>query len=267
MCMNNLESINFTTIEVSLNKGIAIIKINNPPVNSLNGKVMDEIEIAFDNIKENEDVRVVVIGSSHEKLFIAGYDINEFISWDRGLSIKECTKGHRILSKIESLSKPVICAINGSAFGGGLEMALACDIRIIDPRAKVGLPETGLGIIPGYGGTIRLPKIVGKGMAKKLIFSAEPKNAQEAFRIGLVEMITEEGECLNQALKLAITIASRAPKAITAAKKAIDYGMIRDYEKARDFELFQLGELCETSDKTEGINAFLNKKIPNFNNK
>ena len=255
------------TIKIFYEDHIAIITIFNPPVNSITPQVVDDLEEAFRVVAEHGDVWAVVLGSELEKVFVAGADINQFVTWKRQDGIDVTTRGHKVLKMIEDYDKPVICAINGIAFGAGLEMALACDIRVFDEKAKVGLPETGLGIIPGYGGTQRLPRLVGPGAARLLVYTGAPINANRALEIGLAQIVTENGKCMEEAKKLALQIASQAPIAISAAKKAITFAMANSLEMGIDFEIQTVGMLAETADKTEGANAFLEKRSPVFCNK
>ena len=177
------------------------------------------------------------------------------------------TLGHKVMNLIESIEKPVIAAVNGFALGGGCELSMACDIRIASEKAKFGQPEVGLGIIPGFGGTQRLARLVGKGMAKYLIMSAETIPASEAYRIGLVEKVVAPEELLPEAEKLAKTIASKAPVAIGSAKTAINNGYDMDMKSASRFEIETFTAAFSTDDKREGMGAFLEKRAPEFTGK
>lgn len=256
----------YKTMGMTIENHLATIKINNPPVNSITPQMVDELSNAFTEIEKESDVRAVILASALDKVFIAGADINQLLGWKGPDAMSICSKGHEALLKIANFHKPVICVINGIAFGGGLEIALACDIRVIDKKAKVALPECGLGIIPGFGGTVRLPKLVGAGMAKKLTFGTEPIGGEEAYRIGLAEILSEQGECFNDAFRLADSICKRAPKAVTAAKRSIDFNLSNSVEYGIAFEIEQIGMLADTQDKTEGAQAFFEKRLPNFIN-
>jgi enoyl-CoA hydratase/carnithine racemase len=255
------------TININYEDSIAILTIDNPPVNSITPQVIDDLEEAFLELGEKENLRAVVLASVLEKVFVAGADINQFVTWKKQDGIDVTTRGHHVLKMIEDFDKPVVCAINGIAFGGGLELALACDIRVMDERAKVGLPETGLGIIPGYGGTQRLPRLVGPGMAKLMIYTGKPITAKQAGEIGLAEIVTETGKCLENAKSIAEQIATQAPIAISTAKKAVAVAMEYGLEQGIDFEIQSVGYLAGTDDKTEGAQAFLEKRPAIFNNR
>lgn len=255
------------TLRVSFDEGVAVVSIDNGPVNSITPQVIDDLEEIFVYLAKRVDLRCVVLASALEKVFVAGADINQFVAWKREDGIRTTRRGHDVFLQIENLAKPVICAINGIAFGGGLELALACDIRVIDPKAKVGLPETGLGIVPGYGGTQRLPRLVGPGMAKKLVLTGAPITAEEAYRIGIAEALSAPGECLQAAVDLAKKIAGQAPLAVTAGKKCVAYAMGHSLEEGIDFEIACVGDLADSEDKTEGANAFLEKRKAVFQNR
>lgn len=243
---------------------IAVVTICNPPVNALDAQVIDEIEQVFDGLRERSDVLAVVLTGAGEKAFVAGADISQFPALKREGGTALSRKGQNAFQKIADFPVPVICAVNGFALGGGLELALACDIRVAAENARLGLPEVSLGIIPGYGGTQRLARAVGPSMAKKLIFSAAPIDANEACRIGLADQVTQAGKSLEEALNLARTIAQRGPLAIKAAKKAVNEGIELKLADALLLEAREFGSLCETRDKDEGAAAFLEKRKPNF---
>lgn len=255
------------TMSLTCEGYIAQIAICNPPVNTITPQFIDDLEHIFDALYDMDNVRCVVLSSDIKGIFVAGADINQFVTWKRADGEAVTRRGHDVLLKLVRFPKPVICAINGIAFGGGLELALACDIRIIAPGAKVGLPETGLGIVPGYGGTQRLPRLVGSGMAKKLIMTGKPISGEEAYRIGLAEVLSEPNASLDAALTLARQICANAPQAITAAKQCVDNFWPNAQEYGIDFEITAVGMLAETEDKTEGANAFLEKRKPVFSNR
>ena len=173
-------------------------------------------------------------------------------------------RGNPVFDRIENFPSPVICAVNGVAFGGGLELALACDIRIFDERAKAGLPETSLGIIPGYSGSQRLPRIVGEAQAKRMLFTAMPVKAEEAFRIGLAQVVAPHGTSMEEAVKMARMVAGNGPLAVQAAKRWIHAAREMDLKAGAAYETSQGGLLFETQDKTEGMTAFLEKRSPKF---
>lgn len=253
-------------IRVKIENKIATVIIDNPPANSIDPEVMDGFEQAFDEISKQE-VLAVIIASENPKAFIAGADINQFVAWKGADGTAAVTKGNEVYKKIAAFPCPVICAINGFAFGGGMELALACDIRVISKNAKVGLPEVTLGIYPGYGGTQRLPRLVGTGMAKKLIFTGTPINAEEAYRIGMCEVLSEEGKSYEDALKIAQQIAKAGPLAVSTVKKVIDEGIEVSLEEGLGIEIANFGPICDTADKTEGAKAFLEKRKAEFTGK
>lgn len=245
-------------------ENIGIITIDSPPVNALEKQVLDELEQIVDHIPFEVDV--VIIHGAGEKAFVAGADIKDFPALKKDTAIALAKRGQAIFDKIAKLAQPVIAAIDGYALGGGLELALACDIRVASTRSQLGLPEVKLGILPGYGGTQRLPRLIGPGKAKQLIFTGEFISAEEAKAIGLVEEITE-GSAFEKAKEIAQTIAKRAPLGVRQAKKAINEGLETTLEEGLHIEALAFGELCETEDKNEGVKAFFEKREPQFSRK
>lgn len=250
-------------VEVSIEDKIAIITINRPEsLNALNRQTLHEISEALSDIEKSDSVRVIIITGSGEKAFVAGADIKEFAEYGTPEATEMSRNGHvTVFDKIENLKKPVIAAINGFALGGGLELALACHIRYASENAKLGLPEVTLGLIPGYGGTQRLPELVGKGLANEMIFSAKMISAQKAKEIGLVNEVYPLTELMNKTKELAASIAKNSPSAISEAITAINAS---GTEKGIEQEINSFGKLFETEDKKEGIAAFLAKRKPNF---
>ncbi|UFH30267.1 enoyl-CoA hydratase-related protein [Chryseobacterium sp. C-71] len=241
----------------------AIITINRPEsLNALNAKTIKEISSALDELASHHEVRVIILTGSGEKSFVAGADIKEFSDFNQEKAEELARNGQNILfNKIENLSKPVIAAVNGFALGGGLELAMSCHIRYASENAKLGLPEVTLGLIPGYGGTQRLPKLVGKGIANEMIFSAKMIPAQRAKEIGLVNEVFPIEELLNKTKELAKTIANNSPMAISRAIQATN---LSDTDKGFETEIKYFGELFELEDKKEGVSAFIEKRKPNF---
>jgi enoyl-CoA hydratase/carnithine racemase len=225
---------------------------------------IDELELAVDELSKAKGLRAVVIASGIEKVFVSGADIREFLHGKKADIMAVSARGIALLDKLAGLPCPVICAINGVAFGGGLELALACDIRIMDKEAKVGLPEVGLGIAPGYGGTQRLPRLVGAGAAKRILFTGATVGAEEAYRIGLAEALAEPGQALADAKKLAARISEKAPRAVAMEKHLVDYGMAHTLAEGLAREIEKGSDLFDTEDKTEGMTAFLEKRKPVF---
>ncbi|MFA5535813.1 MAG: enoyl-CoA hydratase-related protein [Bacillota bacterium] len=255
-------------IELEIQERVAVLTINNPPVNPLSKVVLAELEKNIDDLSAVDNVWALVITGAGEKAFVAGADIRQFPTLDREEGIKMARWGQLIFDKIAALKMPVIAAINGVALGGGCELALACDVRVAGENAKLGQPEVNLGIMPGYGGTQRLPRIVGLGKAKELIFTGETISAQEAYRIGLVDRLVPQGEALTEAIKLAQVIVTRSgPLGVRLAKEAIDKGWSLPLREGQDLEAQLFGELMETADKNEGANAFLGKRAAIFQGK
>ncbi|OQB28849.1 MAG: putative enoyl-CoA hydratase echA8 [Chloroflexi bacterium ADurb.Bin180] len=254
---------------IQLEGGVLTITFNRPQVlNALNAATMAELSAAIAEAEQDASVRCVILTGAGEKSFVAGADIKELRAIADGPSGAEfATRGQEILFRIENLTKPVIAAINGYALGGGCELAMACDIRIAADTAKLGQPEINLGIIPGYGGTQRLVRLVGKGQAKWLVLSGETISAQEALRIGLVDRVVPAGELMAVALDLARRIAAKPPIAVALAKSVINAGSETDLATACAYEASQFGLACATEDRLEGTAAFLEKRQPSFKGK
>jgi len=246
---------------------IGWITINRPSaLNALNSELLDELSSVLDNASNSSKVKAVII-TGEGKAFVAGADISEM----RGLNALEgkamMIKGHKVMDLIEAMDKPVIAAVNGFALGGGCELAMACDIRIASEKAKFGQPEVNLGIIPGFGGTQRLPRLVGKGMGKYLIMTAEIISADEAYRIGLVERVVPAEELLGTAEKIARTIMEKAPIAISTAKSVINTGFNLDLIAANQLEMEAFVTPFVSDDRSEGMSAFLDKRPAEFRKK
>lgn len=242
---------------------ISIITINRPEsLNALNGLTINELNSALTQLENDKDCRVIIITGSGEKSFVAGADIKEFSDFGQDKAEELARNGQNLLfNKIENLQKPVIAAINGFALGGGLELAMSCHIRYSSENAKLGLPEVTLGLIPGYGGTQRLPKLVGKGIANELIFSAKMISAQRAKEIGLVNEVYSIDELITKTKELAVLISKNSPQGISKAIAAVNAS---DTYNGYDLEIKSFGELFEMEDKKEGVSAFLEKRKPNF---
>jgi enoyl-CoA hydratase/carnithine racemase len=247
---------------------IAYVTVNRPKVlNALNLATMDELRAAFHDIKTDAGVRAVILTGAGEKAFIAGADIGELSKHD-AVSGKEYThRGQSVLNLIERLGKPVIACINGFALGGGCEIAMACTLRLASENAKLGQPEVKLGMIPGYGGTQRLPRLVGKGIAMQLVLTGEPISAQEAHRIGLVNEVTAPAELIPRAEAIAQKIMANAPLAVQYAMEAVHHGMELTLSEGLYLEATLFGVCCATQDKAEGTRAFLEKRPPVFKGK
>jgi len=239
---------------------VAVITINRPEaLNALNSEVLDELGNVIGGIDLGV-VRAVILTGAGEKSFVAGADIGEMSSLTKAQGEAFGKKGNDIFRQIETLPVPVIAAVNGFALGGGCEISMSCDIRICSDNAMFGQPEVGLGITPGFGGTQRLARTVGVGMAKQLIYTARNIKADEALRIGLVNAVYPQAELMEQAMKLATTIAANAPIAVRNCKKAINDGLQVDIDRALEIEEKLFGDCFETYDQTEGMANFLRKK-------
>lgn len=256
---------NFETILINTANGIATITINRPQkLNALNKATITELHNAFKTLESDKNIKVILLTGSGEKAFVAGADISEFANFSAEEGVLLARKGQEILFDfIENLSTPVIAAINGFALGGGLELAMSCHFRVASDNAKMGLPEVSLGVIPGYGGTQRLPQLVGKGKAMEMIMTAGMISAEEAKQYGLVNHITTHDELLGFATKIAEKIMKNSPVAIASAIKAVNANF--DVSKnGFDVEIEAFGNCFATDDFTEGTTAFLEKRKPNF---
>lgn len=248
--------------------GVAIMTINNPPVNALSAPVLKDIEEAVRNAIADEAVRVVILTGAGEKAFIAGADITEFTDLkDKEEAMGFLAYGQGLTNVIEESEKPFIAAINGFCLGGGMEYALACHIRIADENAQLGLPEIKLGLIPGYGGTQRTPRLIGKARALELILTGNFVSGTQAAEYGLVNRAVASGTVMEEALKLAKTIASKSRVNITASLKAVNQGMEMPFKDALALEGKLFGDLCESEDKIEGVAAFIEKREAKFKDK
>ncbi len=247
---------------------IGWISINRPDkLNALNSEIIKELYEAFLSLQESSDVRVVILTGAGEKAFIAGADIGELAKLDFNRAKDYALEGQEVTKLIENLRKPVIAAVNGFALGGGTEMALACHIRIASEKAKMGQPEVKLGLIPGFGGTQRLARLVGKGMAMELILSGRMVDAQEALRIGLVNRVVPHEEVTTTCEALAKEIIANAPLALEYSISAINNGLDRTLGEGLLFEADMFGKSCDTEDSKEGTKAFLEKRKADFQGK
>ena len=240
---------------------IAIALIDRPKaLNALNSEVLNDLNTLVDTVNADPEIRVLILTGSGEKSFVAGADIGEMSNLTKEEGEAFGKKGNEVFRKIETLPIPVIAAVNGYALGGGCELAMSCDIRIASDTAVFGQPETGLGITPGFGGTQRLARLIGPGMAKQLIYSARNIKADEALRIGLVNAVYPLEELRPAAEKLAETIAKNAPIAVRACKQAINEGLEKPMDEAIVLEEKLFGSCFETADQKEGMGAFLEKR-------
>lgn len=243
--------------------GIATLTVNRPDkLNALNDQVLDELDRVLEMIATDNDIRGVLITGSGDKAFVAGADISELADLDKSGGKTASRKGQHVFAKIEHFGKPVIAVVKGYALGGGCELALACHIRVADKKAVFGFPETGLGLIPGYGGTQRLTRLIGKGRSMEMILTANPIDAARAFDFGLVNLLAEE-KALEAAGEMMKKILKRGPVAVSKAIKAI-HKAEGDPETGFEYEADLFGELCATDDFREGTSAFLEKRPPKF---
>jgi enoyl-CoA hydratase len=248
--------------------GIAWITFNRPKVlNALNRKTIEELQAILTDARDDTAVRVLILTGSEEKAFVAGADINELAQQTPVHGKEFSLYGQGVFHLLETIGKPSICAINGFALGGGCELALSCSIRLASKTAKLGQPEVKLGILPGYGGSQRLARLCGKGMAHELCLTGEMINAEEAQRIGLVNHIYEPTELLPAAEAMAKKIIEKAPIAVKYCMEAIERGVEMPQEEGLFLEATLFGVCCATEDMREGTKAFLEKRPPNFQGK
>ena len=252
----------------SVRDGIAVMTVDNPPVNALSSAVLDDFSNAVNESLIDDSVRVIILTGAGNKAFIAGADINEFVNLsDKTAGSSFLVKGQEITSLIESADKPFIAAIHGFCLGGGMEFALACHIRLADETAQFGQPEIKLGIIPGYGGTQRGVRQLGKARALELLLSGNFISAQQAADYGIINRVVPAGDVLDEAMALAETIAKKSRMPVKATFKAVNEGLGLDIDKALKLEREIWGELCETEDKEEGVAAYLEKRDADFKDK
>jgi enoyl-CoA hydratase len=258
----------FDNLLIERDGAVAVLTVNRPKVlNALNTQTLDELRRAILELKHDEAIRAVILTGSGEKSFIAGADINELAVQSPTGGREHAVTGQHVLDLIEQMGKPVIAAINGYALGGGCELAMACTIRIAADTAKLGQPEINLGIIPGYAGTQRLARIVGKGRALELLLSGDQVTAQEAHRLGLVNRVVPAAELMAEAKKLAVSLASKAPVAVRYILEAVNKGLEMPFAQAQIFEATLFGLVASTDDMREGTTAFLEKRKPAFKGK
>jgi len=259
---------NFETLEVTSKERIAFVVINRPDkLNSLNAHCKEELRQLFASLRGSKEVDVVIVTGAGGKAFVSGTDIGEMASLDAQTGKEFAEGGQSIFDLIQHLGKPVIAAVNGYALGGGCELALACHIRICSENAKFGQPEVNLGIIPGYGGTQRLPRVVGVARAVEMILTGDHIDAQEALRIGLVTRVTSRSELMPTAEAIARKIIAKGQPAVRMALKAMNAALEVPLSEGLKVEAALFGECCNTFDSKEGINAFLQKRKPDFQGK
>lgn len=255
----------FENILVTRKSVIATVTINRPTkLNALNKATIKDLHHALSDLEKDNNIRVIILTGSGEKAFVAGADIAEFANYSAKEGGKLASRGQKLLfSFIENMETPVIAAINGFALGGGLELAMACHFRVASHNARMGLPEVSLGVIPGYGGTQRLPQLIGKGRAMEMILGAEMIDAAKAQEFGLVNHVVEQEHLMDLSLKIATKISENSPRAIGYAIKAINAGFNHS-ENGYEAEIEAFGKCFGTSDFEEGTTAFLEKRKADF---
>ena len=250
-------------MKIEHNNGVTVLTISAPKtLNALNSSILKELNDFIDNLEPT--TRVLIITGDGEKSFVAGADISEMVHLNEAQGHEFGRLGAQVFRKIEVLPIPVIAAVNGFALGGGCELAMSCDIRICSANAKFGQPEVGLGIIPGFSGTYRLPKLIGQGYAKEMIYTGKVIRSDEALRIGLVNAVYEPAELMGKAMEMAAMMLKNAPVAIGLAKQSINEGYDLDADGAIALENKLFGKCFATADQKEGMDAFLNKREATF---
>ncbi|MGA3016642.1 MAG: enoyl-CoA hydratase-related protein [Bryobacteraceae bacterium] len=245
--------------------GVALVTVNRPEkLNALSGAVIAELHQAFDRIAGERDIRAAILTGAGEKAFVAGADIQELAALS-GLQAREfARRGQQVFRMLETSHKPSVAAVNGFALGGGLELAMACTVRFAAENARMGQPEVKLGIIPGYGGTQRLPRLVGRGRALEMLLAGDPVTAAEAYRIGLVNAVVPQAELLNYSRAWLGKALANAPAALGLVMEAVDVGLIAGLEEGLRFEAAAFAVSAATDDGREGTRAFLEKRKPAF---
>ncbi|MEG9438120.1 enoyl-CoA hydratase/isomerase family protein [Edaphobacter sp. HDX4] len=259
------QTLPFETLACEIEDQIAVVTLNRPQVlNALNGQVFTDLKEIFAQLEDDPAVRVILLTGAGEKAFAAGADINELAGIGCSLGQDLSHRGQGVFRQIETCGKPVIALINGYALGGGCELALACTLRLASSSAEFGQPEVRLGLIPGYGGTQRLPRLIGSSAALKLLLTGQRIDASEALRLRLVDEVVEPAELMARGKELARSILAVAPLAVSACIQAVYEGADRGLESALRLESTIFGHLCDTKDKIEGTRAFLEKRPPQW---
>ena len=254
-----------SVVLTEVSERILTITINRPDkLNALNAEVMDALGAAFESARQDEAVGGVILTGAGDKAFVAGADVRVFTTLTPAAARAFAKKGQALFDRIENLGKPVVAAVNGFALGGGCELAMACTLRIASKTAKLGQPEVNLGVMPGYGGSQRLPRIVGRGRAFEILLTGDAVSADEAFRIGLVNRVVEPSELLAASRAILAKILSRAPMAVGCVLDAVNHGLDMPFAAAQDYEATLFGLCVSTEDMKEGVGAFLEKRPAKF---
>ena len=255
----------YENIVYEVEEGIATITFNRPKaLNALNGALLAELSSALDVIGADEDIRVLVLTGAGDKSFVAGADISELATFDSLKAKSFARSGHNVINKLQHLPIPVVAAVNGFALGGGTEIAIACDFIYASENAKFGQPEINLGVIPGFGGTQRLPRLIGTGMAKELIFTGKMISAEEALQLGLVNKVVPQDKLMEEVMKIAGIIASKGKVSLREAKQAVNKGMNVDLATGCSIEIDAFALCYASPDAKEGTSAFLEKRKAEF---
>jgi enoyl-CoA hydratase len=258
----------YENIRIDIEDALVILTLDRPrALNALNTKTLQELDLALRSLANNSQLRALVVTGAGEKAFVAGADIAEMATFTPAQAREFSGLGHRVFHAMESLSLPTIAAVNGFALGGGCELALCCDLIYAAEKAKFGLPEVGLGVIPGFGGTQRLTRAVGRTRAKEMIFGGDMVDAQKAREIGLVLEVLPGEKLLDHCKTVALKLAKRGPLALANAKRVIDYGADSDLRSANELERQGFAMLFGSEDQREGMKAFLEKRPPVFQGK
>lgn len=245
--------------------GVAVVTVNRPEKrNPLDHETIEALDECFEQLGSDDAVKTIIVTGAGEKAFVAGADLSQVTKLDALSGRRWGLRGQQVFSRIEALDKPVIAALNGWALGGGLELAMACHIRVAAEHARVGQPEVKLGIVPGYGGTQRLPRLIGRGPALEMLLTGDPITAQEAHRLGLVNHVVPADELMPRCREIAGKILKNGPVAVTLILQAVRRGLEMPLADALDWEASQFGLSCATADIKEGTQAFLEKREPRF---
>lgn len=255
----------YQTILYEKRGGLGAVTVNRPEkLNALSRLVVEELKACFESIQSDDEVSAVIVAGAGERAFIAGADLNEISASSPAEAHEASIRVQELLRLIENLGKPVIAAVRGWALGGGCELAMACAMRVASENARFGQPEVKVGLIPGYGGTQRLPRLVGKGHALEMILTGEPISAQEAYRIGLVNQVTSDRDLISTAESLARKIMGNAPQAVRLSMEAVNHGLEMTQKEGEFLEAALFSLCCTTEDMKEGTRAFLEKRPPQF---